>query len=197
MNTLDLDSLNQASCSRLQAGAQKYRIIMDLYWKVSVEEDREFQRQFNGFYRVRQRSSAWYAEFFALLEQLKTRNRSFGEILREMYDRTGRLEASFASKMLATRHPEFPVIDRWVLDNLGLRLPRYGEKDKLEKVVGVYESIVTWYHEFLITPAARQAMNRFDQLCPNCAVTPLKKVDFILWQTRSAPDKLKRPLGDY
>lgn len=157
---------------------------METYWKVLVADDQDFQRLFNGYYRVRQRPATWYAQYFMLLEQLKTRNHSFGEILQELRRRTGRLEGSFASKMLATRNPKLPVIDRWVLDNLGLRLPRYGEQYRLGKVVQVYESIVTWYREFLTTPAGRRALRMFDQLCPNCPVTPLKKVDFILWQTR-------------
>lgn len=157
---------------------------MDCYWKVSVADDRDFQRSFNGYYRIRQRSPEWYAQYFKMLEQLKVANRSFGEIIRDLHKCTGRLEASFASKMLATRHPELPVIDRWVLDNLGLSLPRYGEQNKPEKVVRVYESIVGWYREFLATSAGHRALNMFDRLCPDCPVTPLKKVDFILWQSR-------------
>lgn len=181
-----MHSLDQASCSRLRAGVQKYLAIMDRYWKGSVAPDRDFQRLFNGYYRIRQRSPTWYAQYFRMLEQLKVTNRSFGEILQELHQHTGRLEASFASKMLATRNPELPVIDRWVLDNLRLHLPRYGEKDKIQKVSRLYERIVAWYREFLTVPAGKRALRMFDDLIPRCDVTPVKKIDFILWQTRGS-----------
>lgn len=158
---------------------------MDLYWKVSVVDDNDFQRLFKGYYRIRQRPAAWYAQYFRMLEQLKTTNRSFREVLQELYERTGRLEVSFASKMLATRNPELPVIDRWVLDNLQLRLPGYLEQDRVQKVVQLYDRIVTWYHEFLKTPTGKQALRMFDNLISHCDITAVKKIDFILWQTRT------------
>lgn len=160
---------------------------MDRYWKVSVADDHDFQRIFNGYYRIRQRPPAWYAQYFRMLEQLKTTNRSFAEILQELHKRTGRLEASFSSKMLATRNPDLPVIDRWVLDNLRLRMPRYSDKDKARKVVQLYGRIVAWYRQFLTAPAGQRALRLFDNLVPRCGVTPVKKIDFILWQTRNRP----------
>jgi len=182
--SIHLRPLDKVRCSRLEAGVQKYLEIMDRYWKVSVVGDRSFQRLFNGYYRIRQRPPAWYRHYFTMLEHLKTNNCSFGEILQGLQNRTGQLEASFASKMYATRNPERPVLDRWVLDNLRLRLPRHGEQARIQKVVQLYERIVVWYRDFLSTPGGQRGLRMFDDLIPQRAVTPVKKIDFILWQTR-------------
>ncbi len=40
------------------------------------------------------------------------------EILSEIFKNTGRVEASFASKLYATLYPDYPFIDSIVLNNL-------------------------------------------------------------------------------
>src|SRR5439155_1069029 len=46
-----------------------------------------------------------------LLERRKRQPASFGSVLRELHEATGRFEASFASKLVATIRPDTPVID--------------------------------------------------------------------------------------
>lgn len=47
----------------------------------------------------------------------------FHDVLRALHHATGRWEASFASKLVATFDPSKPMIDAVVLTNVGLRLP--------------------------------------------------------------------------
>lgn len=70
-------------------------------YKLDVRADGEFQRMFNGFYRVRW-NEGWRRVYFDMMERSKPRGIAFGAALRALRDRTGRLEASFASKLVAT-----------------------------------------------------------------------------------------------
>jgi hypothetical protein len=66
-------------------------------------------------------------------------NVNFEHILRTLLAETGKVEASFASKMAATLDPSSPVIDRHVLSYVGRKLP-ISVKDT-EKRIGIIVGI--------------------------------------------------------
>ena len=82
-------------------GFDKYEQIIRLVRKTDVSSDMNYQRIFNGFYRVR-RDAEWRKEYYDLFETVKDSNPSFEFIIRTLYKTTGNIEASFSSKMLAT-----------------------------------------------------------------------------------------------
>jgi hypothetical protein len=96
---------------KAQKGISQYLEIMDLFPKVNVAENDDFQRKFNAFYRVRQRSSEWYTEYFSSMQQWKGSKPSFDHVLDHLSRVTGRYEPSFSSKLVATVDPEQPVWD--------------------------------------------------------------------------------------
>ena len=102
-------------------GLDRYAEIMKKAKTTNISEDREFQHLFNAFYRVR-RNEAWRKIYYSLFEEMKQGSPNFESILRFLYEKTGNIEASFSSKMLATLCPEKPIWDRYVLENLGLKL---------------------------------------------------------------------------
>lgn len=58
-------------------------------------------------------------------------------------------------------------------------------KDKLTLAKTAYASIENWYATFLQSAEGKLCVKEFDLQVPNHrAFTALKKVDFILWQTR-------------
>lgn len=63
----------------------------------------EFQRMFNGYYKVR-RNEDWQKEYYAIFTEAKKNpeNYTFERILRKLHEKTRMIEASFSSKMLAT-----------------------------------------------------------------------------------------------
>jgi hypothetical protein len=67
----------------------------------------------------------WQEVFYGLMARAKHQDLPFHEVLHALHDATGRHEASFASKLVATFDPSKPVIDAVVLKNVGLRLPPY------------------------------------------------------------------------
>ena len=78
-------------------GFDKYKQIMEMVRKTDVSSDPDFQRTFNGFYRVR-RNVEWRKVYYDLFESVKGSNPSFEYIIRTMYEATGNIEASFSSK---------------------------------------------------------------------------------------------------
>ena len=105
---------------------------------------------------------------------------TFREVLLYLYEHTGRMEASFSSKLLATIRPEMPIWDAMVLKNLSLKAPATYAKGRLDKIVELYDSICRWYQ----SSKAQECAEQFERLFPGADLTATKKADFILWQTR-------------
>ena len=91
--------------------------------------DEKYQKNFNYYYRVR-RDAAWLEQFYAYMNKNKNnKDITFAEILRYLSNiehtarktaknPTGKIksvEASFASKMLATINQDHPIWDSQVL----------------------------------------------------------------------------------
>lgn len=169
----------------MAAGLEKYCWLQAVLGTRNVARDREFQTTFNAFYRVR-RNEAWRAAFCDLLEQEKYNRRPFAEVLCALHAVTGRAEASFASKLVASVDPDLPVIDSFVLRNLGLRLPRAGAIEcRLRRVVELYDQIQQLFSEYLDSDVGRRLVMSFEQAYPNRGLTPVKMLDLVLWQARS------------
>ena len=114
--SLTRDEIGSA-LDRLEAGLQSYLWPQRRVGLCDVSTDAQFQTRFDAFYRVR-RNSSWRAQYFSLMESSKGMGIEFPQGRNEINRRTGRLEASFASKLVATLNPSAPVIDRFVRQNL-------------------------------------------------------------------------------
>ena len=166
---------------KVETGIDKYNWIMKRIHEVDVSTDAEFQKHYNGFYRMRQRPTNFYKSYYIYLEQNKyNQELTFEDIVTYLYQETGSVHASFSSKLLATVNPNMPIWDKFVLQNLGLRTPYYYEKNRLQKTVQLYQRICDWYN----SGEALEKLNEFNRLFPDVDISDVKKVDFILWATR-------------
>ena len=157
---------------------------MDRIKEVDVSKDVEFQKRFNGFYRMRQRKPEFYTEYYNFMESHKGEDVSFDRVLKHFYNEFERVEASFISNMVATLNPHLPVWDEFILKNLGLKKPAYGTKNRISKTVDLYNSIIKWYEDFLPTDDAKRMIELFDERYKDTDITDTKKIDLILWQIR-------------
>lgn len=173
----------EAALARVEPGLRKYCWIQERFGGSDVSRDALFQTRFNDFYRVR-RDDAWRRDFYGLMERAKMRPMDFGSVLRELLVRTGRLEASFASKLVATLNPDRPVVDRYVLLNFGLHLPYYYAKDREAKTLDVYETLCRRYEGLLASATGVIMCRKFSDRFPWARICDLKKVDLIVWQSR-------------
>lgn len=145
----------------------------------------EFQRMFNGYYKVR-RNEDWQKEYYAIFTEAKKNpeNYTFERILKNLYEKTNKVEASFSSKMLATINPSKPIWDQYVLKNLGLQLKGQG-KERLEKAVELYSKIENWYNSYLNSSEGKENIRVFDLMLPDYAlISNIKKIDCLLWAHR-------------
>jgi hypothetical protein len=180
--------LDEATLERVlplvRPGLDKYCWLQTSLPRTDVAHDRAFQKRFNGFYRVR-RGAVWQSAFYTLLEQQKSQPQSFTRVLRALYAATGRIEASFASKLAATVDPDQPVIDAFVLTNLGLRLPHVRSlEERLEGIDVLRLRVARIFADYLSSEMGRYLVTRFEEFYPDRHLTKVKMLDLILWQSR-------------
>jgi len=167
-------------------GIDQYLAIMEIFPSVDVSKDKTFQRQFNAFYRIRQRPEEWYLEYYSLMESSKKNPVRFETILDRIYAALGRYEPSFASKLAATLDPNEPVWDKYVLKNTVQKAPYYTASNKLERAKAVFANIRSWYTKHLQSPEGKMMIDVFNNMVDkHDRITDIKKVDFILWKNRS------------
>lgn len=169
---------------RVEPGLRKYLWIMGRVRGCDVRTDATFQRTFNGFYRVR-KNAVWRAAFYELMETAKTRPLGFADVLGSLRASVGSVEASFASKLVATLDPERPVWDQFVLTNLGLRKPYAYQRDQFDRTLRVYEELQRRHAELVRSPVGRLICERFVARHPGAVLTDAKRVDLVLWQHRA------------
>lgn len=165
-------------------GLDKYAWIMRHVRVVKVSTDLDFQRTFNGFYRVR-RNADWREIYYEFFETAKKQMVTFEQILRLLFEKTGQIEASFSSKMLATLCPDRPIWDSLVLQNLGIKLTGKTQQEKLDNAVALYADIEKWYRDFLDTENAKECLSVFERTLPEYTwLSDVKQIDFFLWSIR-------------
>jgi hypothetical protein len=146
-------------------GIARYLEIMDLLYSVDLSADADFQTKFKGFYRVRQKSDAWYRSYFEFMEQNKGKRPTFAQVLGELRARIGNdaYEPSFSSKLVASLDPWSPVWDVYVLQNTGHKPPAYNSKAKHADAVVAYASIVDWYRAFMESADGLRCVRLFNE----------------------------------
>jgi hypothetical protein len=182
MRSLTQDEI-QTSLKLLENDLDLYVWLQGNARLCDVRTNMDFQRCYCKFYKVR-RDSHWRSAYFGLLESSKVKGIDFPVALKEINSHTGRIEASFTSKLVATLDPSKPVIDRFVLEYFELRLPRWGISDREPQTIGLYNDLCDKYHTLMLSPAGTMIRELFDSRYPHLEISALKKIDLVLWKTR-------------
>lgn len=153
---------------------------------VSGLDATDLRRRFNGFYGVR-RNAAWRARFYEVFEAAKGGGEDpveiFERALAQMAASTGRVEASFVSKLVATLRPSAPVIDSIVRAflNRHVEAPPFGG-------AGAAVIYYRWLCEVMTslseTSQARAWSPAFEAAFPAEVAGvphPVKRLDFLIW----------------
>ena len=165
----------------LRKSCDKYYFLMELFNHTNVSLDKDFQRLYNGFYRMGWRNQEYYNYYFYLLEESKKDQPSFLTILNSIYSKTGQLEPSFSSKLLHTCKPHMPIWDKYILQNLNIK---DHSKRNLSNCDQTYEKIEQKYITMLMLQQIKEWLQIFDNYYKGNKLTDVKKIDFILWQIR-------------
>jgi hypothetical protein len=174
---------------RLAWPVERYRQTIDGLANCNVATDLAYRRNFIRFYRMRLPKAKAYDDYFDILERLKgqqniSMTEVLEEVLAELQIKTGRIESSFASKLLATINPNLPIIDRVVLHNIGLRLPANNVPNRREKVIAVHLELTTRLNEMIQDEQFVLIKSRFASAYPDYNFTDLKILDLLIWQLR-------------
>ena len=107
-------------------------------------------------------------------------------VLSQLKRASNKNEISFASKLLATIDPKLPIWDSRVRERIneigGLKLK--ATYKSTDECVSAYNSLLSWYKQFMKTDKAKSMIADFDIHFPNQKITAIKKIDFIFWQTK-------------
>jgi hypothetical protein len=165
-------------------GVFKYQKIMNALNAVDVSNDRDFQKLFNGFYKMRQRKEDYYKAYFKYLEENKNSPVKYADVLMHFYTKFNRVEASFASKLVATIDSSKPIIDKYVLKNLDMKLPYAYDSFRISKIIAIYSTVEMKMLELCQSPVGQETIALFDLKFPQNTISSMKKLDFVLWKIR-------------
>ena len=167
----------------IRSGIEKYQMLRRWLFDADVSIDRDFQKTYTGFFRMGRRSEAYYNDYYCYLQQHKVAGISFADALTYLYEKHGRLEMSFVSKMAAIVDPTLPIWDSIVTKgHFGIVVPYVG--DRLQKGIEKYSQYCREYATYMQTEEAHAKIAEFDKLFPGTEITDVKKLDFMLWQER-------------
>ncbi|MBE6948162.1 MAG: hypothetical protein E7454_07970 [Ruminococcaceae bacterium] len=170
---------------KIYSGIEKYQHLRQQLFITDVSTNRDFQREFNGFFRMGRRTQAYYNDYYNYLQQHKETGVSFAEALAYLYRKHNRLEMSFVSKMVALVDPTFPIWDSVVTKgHFGISAPYTNTKNRLEKGIEKYMQYCKCYDRYMQSDEAKAKIAEFNKLFPLTEITEVKKLDFMLWQER-------------
>lgn len=177
---------NNIDWERIKIGVEKYQDIMKMFNdpKVDVSKDRDFQKKFVSFYRVRRSREKFLNKYFELMQELRYKNDiSFRDVLTRIELINGKMEVSFSSKLLATIDISKPIWDANVLKSM-LNISKY-EKLDIDKACERYAKIEQYYDELFESKEALYLIELFNKHFPNNNISDVKKIDFIYWQAKT------------
>jgi hypothetical protein len=176
----------QTDWDQIKRGLDKYLYVMNYFKNNGDLTNREFQKKFKGFYRIR-RNQQFCDTYFSIMQSNKgNKEISFKYVLSELF-KFGKLEASFASKLLATINPTLPVWDKEVLNNIGNKLEAFDKSfDRINDADNKYQAMIKYYDYKILSDEGVQLIRDFDERFPGTNITAVKKIDLIFWQTRKS-----------
>lgn len=174
-----------AGLSRRQADLARYERTITQVYLTNVAEDLVYQRTFNGLYGVR-RNADWRQKFYRIFERQKSvPTPEFRDIVQQIFESTGRVEASFASKLMATLDPQRAVYDAIVRSNLDLPTRTNAGHARIEAAVSDYEAIQAHLNALVRSEAFPILRQRFNYELPGfTSFTDIKVLDLMIWQLR-------------
>lgn len=158
--------------------------------KISEKKyNEDFKKEFNGYYRIRQKSKQWYECYYKLLKEQNEKKRSFREVLEILYKIEKKVEASYASKMIASVNPDKAIWDSNVLKNLGFysewnNYDLYKGVERIKLAEKIYNDINSIYNDYLASSYGKKIIKEFDEMIPSYKdkITNIKKLDCIIWK---------------
>lgn len=157
----------------------EYLYIVENLKRTNVALDEEYQKRYNSFYRVR-RNADWRNIYFNYLEKNKYRkDLSFEEAIKYIYAKTGSIEASFVSKLVATINPNMPIWDKNVLNYFGVHKQK--GKNMIDQSIQIYNNLYHEYEKLLMNQQVIEEIYYLRNIINCNQLSDIKLLDFIVW----------------
>lgn len=80
----------KSKIEKIQSGIDKYQYLRRRLFETDVSTDKDFQKAFNGFFRMGRRSEDYYADYYWYLQQNKMNGINFADALAFLYNKYGK-----------------------------------------------------------------------------------------------------------
>lgn len=180
----------EVNWGNIEKGLLNYKEIMSLFkCSENIDKDEVLQRRYKSFYKMNtaRKDAQFYKIYFRVLKKAKEGDSiDLLSVLSHLKRISNKNEISFASKLLATIDPKLPIWDSRVRNHVNEMsdLKLKASYRTIEECVQAYNSLLSWYRDFMKTDRAKKMIAEFDSHFPNQKITSIKKVDFIFWQTK-------------
>lgn len=173
-----------------------YNQIMDNIKTQNVSNNEKFQKVYNKYYGLNVSTDDTYKEkYYQYMEEIKNKKDiSYEKVIRSLKEKTGRVDYSFASKLLHTINQEMPILDKHLMRLLGFALKERGTDDERiayyidvhKTVKEEYDMIRNNYSSGMVpNKAIYKALKEFDNVYSNNKnLSVAKKIDCILFRMR-------------
>ena len=141
----------------------------------------EFQRAFCNYFAVRN-NKTWRTKFFAIVDEYRDApNMEFETFFTKVKESTGQYELSFCSKVQALKHPEYPILDKYLLDFFKMKMPY---KKSISNLVELYIDYRARFTDFRDSPSGQSLIAMFNDVVSDPTITDTKKIDTMIWILR-------------
>ena len=170
-------------------GHEKYLAIMKMISDptVDVSTDLEFQSIFSGYYFPSVIKQEFKKTFFDYMQENRVACLSYEKALRDLFNRSGSVHYSFASKLLHTLDPENPVLDKHIMRLMGFDLmdSSFNSEKRIKHYSDAFEIIMSEYQRYKDEPFMVEAIKAFDKSAGAFeSVSYTKKVDMLMFRLR-------------
>ncbi len=184
-------------------GHDKYLTIMQLIAdpSIDVSTNTDFRKAYSGYYFPTPIAQSFKDLYFALMQRCRFECLSYYAVLEDLYNLSGCVHYSFASKLLHTVNANNPVLDRHIMRFMGYELippqsiqsshPDYQNKKRDDAVKRMqyyseaFHTISLEYEKFKNAPFMIEAIERFDAFSEEYrSISYAKKVDMMLFRLR-------------
>lgn len=160
----------------------EYSYLIKTVHQINAIEEEDFQRRFKKFWGYVSFDKEWHPHVFIAIEKVKAGKLStFGEVL--TFLSSDAVNKSVASKVLSTLNPNYPIWDSRVAAVFNLYEPRGTSlEEKIKDACNTFEWLQHWYDKAFFTGRGERIIKVFDERLPQYSdLSPIKKIDFVLW----------------
>ena len=149
--------------------------------KGKISNNEKFKHKYKLFYKMYLAPSfspEFYDKYFKYLEEnYENKNLKFEDVLNHISNLSNRVETSFSSKLLATINPDRAIWNKKIRNKLNIK-----DAKTIDDAIILYKELEDKVKNYEYTNEYIEIFDEtFKNILPIEKITPIKKIDFVLW----------------